>query len=839
MLPILLLRCTVCHGPRRTEGDLDLSSREAMLRGGKSGPAIVPGNAEQSLLVQRVRAEEMPPRRRLVEVSVKTMAPSELAVLERWIESGAAIADAVVGAAPGGAAPATDDDPSDDDRSFWAFQPPPPRLAVPVVRDRARVQGPIDAFVSRQLEKQGLSLAPEADRRTLIRRATFDLTGLPPTPQEIEAFVAAPGAAYERLIDRLLASTRYGERWGRIWLDVAGYADSEGKTEQDMFRPHAYRYRDYVVRAHNDDKPFDRFLVEQIAGDELADYENADLITQTLYDNLVATGFLRQGPDGTWANVTAFVPDRLEVVADAIDVLGRGVLGLTLNCARCHAHKFDPVSQHDYYRMAAMLKGAYDEHDWLKPQPPPSGADGGDDVRFLPYVTTEERREWDEAVGSIEAQVAKHEKALEAETVKFQRRYGDEQTEAAKKLKEEGIREQLKEAFPEFKIAAEEIEKKISVLKKSKPRAPWMRALWDRGIPSPTYLLRRGDYLSAREPIAPGIPAVFREPGADVSIAPPWPGANKSGRRLALARWLVQPRHPLTARVAVNRIWKYHFEHGLVRSLGNFGRTGTRPSHPELLDWLASEFVRGGWSMKALHRSIMISAVYRQTSAISAEARERDPRNVLLSRFPLKRLEAESLRDSILFVAGRLDETPFGPSDAVDVRSDGLVTAVGTSRGWRRSIYVRQRRKQIPTILEAFDLPQMNPNCLERPNSTVATQALHLLNNRRIQELAGAFATRLVEEPLVQKSIVQKSLLQEPGDGVGSRIEHAFWLALGRAPTTPERAATIETYERLLELWRSDRGEGNDVADPGDAPRRALENICHALINSAEFIHVD
>ncbi len=364
VLPLLLLRCTSCHGRQRKEGDLDLRSRAGMLKGGKSGPAIVPSKSDESLLVKRVRAEEMPPRPRLVEAMVKPMEPAELAKLVRWIDLGAP--DAV--AEPDLAGTAEDPLVSAADRDFWAFQRPQssPR---PAVAHADRVRNPIDAFVLAKLEEKGLSLSPETDRRTLIRRASFDLTGLPPEPAEVEAFLADTStSAYERLIDRLLASPRYGERWGRHWLDVAGYADCEGRREQHLPRNFAWRYRDYVIRSFNADKPYDRFLVEQIAGDELVDYENATVRTQQLEDCVVATGFLRMAPDPTWANLTGFVPDRLEVIADAIDVLGSGVMGLTFKCARCHSHKFDPIPQRDYYRLAATLKGAYDEHDWLKPQ---------------------------------------------------------------------------------------------------------------------------------------------------------------------------------------------------------------------------------------------------------------------------------------------------------------------------------------------------------------------------------------------------------------------------------------------------------------------------------------
>ncbi|HEV3025061.1 MAG TPA: DUF1549 domain-containing protein, partial [Pirellulales bacterium] len=325
IVPLMLLRCAACHGARKQEAGLDLRSKAAMQKGGKSGPAIVPGDADASLLVRRIRAGEMPPHARLVEASVKPMAPGEVEKLVRWIDEGASEtpADALQAMAE------TEKGVTDEDRQFWSFRSPRP-ATVPNVKHADRVRNPIDAFVLEQLEAHGLSLAPEASREVLLRRASFDLTGLPPTPEEVEAFLADDDPrAYETLIERLLASPRYGERWGRHWLDLAGYADSEGKREQDLPRKAAYRYRDYVIRALNADKPYDRFLLEQLAGDELADYEHAAEITGELYDNLVATGFLRMAPDATWANITGFVPDRLEVIGDELDVLGSSLMGLT------------------------------------------------------------------------------------------------------------------------------------------------------------------------------------------------------------------------------------------------------------------------------------------------------------------------------------------------------------------------------------------------------------------------------------------------------------------------------------------------------------------------------
>jgi hypothetical protein len=656
-------------------------------------------------------------------------------------------------------------------------------VTVPSVRQAGKVHNPIDAFILQKLEQKGLTLSPEADRLTLMRRAYLDLTGLPPEPAEVRAHLADRALdAYEKMIDRLLASPRYGERWGRYWLDLAGYADSEGKREQDLPRPHAWRYRDYVIRSFNADKPFDRFLLEQLAGDELADYEHAAEITPELYDNLVATGFLRMTPDATWANITGFVPDRLDVIADEIDVLGSAVLGLTMKCARCHSHKFDPIPHRDYYRMLDVFKGAYDEYDWLKPDVRPGLGPVSQDVlggRHLPHVTSAERRDWEAHNANIQREID----AL--------RSPGDKKDKA--------------------------IQDKVRALQAKRLPEPRVQALWDRGEPSPTYIYRRGDPLSTGRLVGPGVPSVLTDGKTPFEVKPPWPGAKQTGRRLAFARWLVRPDHPLTARVAVNRLWKHHFGTGIVKSLGNFGKAGTPPTHPELLDWLAGEFVRRGWSVKAMHRLMMTSAAYRQSSAVTPEMRKLDAENALLSRMPLTRLDAEALYDTLLLVAGRLDETRFGPGDPVQARPDGLITPAGTDRGWRRIIYVQQTRKQIPTHLENFDFPQMNPNCVERRHSTVAPQALHLMNNGMVLRLAEYFAGRV---------------RREAGADPAKQVEAVYLTALSRFPTDEEKQVGVAALEKLAGRW----AENGDRATAG---LRALTTYCHAVVNSAEFLYVD
>lgn len=789
VLPILYLRCTVCHGGRVQEAGLDLRTRASLIKGGKSGSVIVPGQPQESLLLKRIHAEEMPPRARLTEAMVKPLEAIEITRLTEWIEQGAPEID-------------TPEEPKHidadplvrpEDRRFWSFQPPKrpqvPQVTVgsttlPASDGAGSIPHPVDAFVLAQLAKQGLGLSPAAEPLTLLRRATLDLTGLPPTVAEIQEFLdetndASQGGlrgAYSRLIDRLLDSPRYGERWGRIWLDIAGYSDCEGRREQHLPRPFVWRYRDYVIRSLNADKPYDRFLLEQLAGDDLADYRNASEITQEIEDNLVATAFLRMAPDPTWANLTGFVPDRLEVMADSLDVLGSGIMGLSFKCARCHTHKFDPIPQRDYFRLVAIFKGAYDEHNWLKPERIGFGGalSASLSERSLPFVTTSERNQWMARTAELDRQIAELQKSPDSPDAK----------------------------------------QKIQALQSQKSREPQIFALWDDGDPSPTYLYRRGDYLTPGPLVEPELPSALNYDNSRLNPQPPYPGAQSTGRRLAFARWLTRANNPLTARVLVNRIWFHHFGRGIVTSLGNFGAAGERPSHPELLDWLACEFTENKWSLKKLHRLLMTSATYQQSSLVSPVASERDPDNRWFSRMPLRRVDAEQLRDSLLFVAGTLDETRFGPPEPVQLRGDGAVLL-----GKRRSVYMQQLRKSPVTLLESFDLPQMNPNCLERKESLVAPQALQLLNDGSVRELATHVANRVWDDSMTSVQLLQKMSRQLLGRDLQSTeldaCQNAFE-ALANEPLAPENLAMGKSARQL-----------------------ALQTIAHTLINSAAFLYID
>ncbi len=846
--PLMLLRCAVCHGLRVQEGGLDLRTKTSMLKGGKSGPAIVLGRPKESLLLKRIHSGEMPPKKLMRSANVRPMESGELAQLARWIELGAP----EVQIQPDVASTTPDPLVSDEDRQHWAFQTPQ-RPKLPTVASESLVQNPIDAFVLHKLEDRGLSLNPPADKLALIRRASFDLLGLPPAQDEVERFLADESPdAYARLIDRLLQSPHYGERWARHWLDLAGYADSEGKRSADPLRPYAYKYRDYVIRSLNADKPYDRFLTEQIAGDELEDLAGKQQLTQAQLDNLIATGFLRMAPDGTGSDPVNFVEERIEVISDEIDVFSSGVLGLTMKCARCHTHKYDPLPQRDYYRLTAVFRGAFDEHDWLKPNITRGQSQDKGPGRFLYMGSADEFAEVAEEVAKLKDQrkeIQQQLKAIEAEvrqqyTEKQLAALSDEvredvkqmlstpaadrdeaQQELAKKF-EKKLRPSTKELanLPDYKKQADPLNKRLTALDKTPVPDVRIRALWDRGDPSPAYMYRRGDPLQPARLVGPGVPSVLTDGKTPFDVQPPWPGAKKSGRRLALAKWLTQPDNPLTARVMINRVWYHHFGRGIVDSLTNFGKLAATPTHPELLDYLATEFVgEQDWSLKQLHRMIMTSATYQQSSLADEDRLALDPDGSLLSRMPLRRLSAEELRDSMLAVSGTLNTRQFGEPDPVTVRKDGLVTVKpADGGGYRRSIYVLQRRTTVPTVLETFDLPQMNPNCAERTSSTVAQQALYMLNNGRVLELSEALAARIA---------------QAAGTDHARQIDQLFRTAISRPPTDAERELLLEQYAALIAVWSEQAGADEAIKKPAEA--LALESLCHTVLNSAAFLYVD
>ncbi len=826
IIPIMLLRCTTCHGPQLRRGNLDLRDKAAMLKGGDSGPAIVPGKPDESLAIQRIEQQLCPPKGQLLKYFVKRPTATETGKFREWIAAGAPEEDIK----PDIATHESDPLISDEERKHWAFQP---ARKIRIPDTDAPTANPIDAFVIRKLRERKLDFSPAAGRYQLIRRAFIDLIGLPPALDELSRWRGARDADwFARLIDDLLDSPRYGERWGRHWLDLAGYADSEGGVSSDPVRKVAWKYRDYVIKSFNTDKGYDRFLLEQLAGDELIDHEKAAVITEEMVENLIATGFLRMGIDQTGSRTMNFVPERIGVIADAISVLGSAVMGLTMECARCHSHKYDPIPHRDYYRLKATLQGAFDEYDWL------SFKD-----RSIQLGTVEQRARHQSInppllaqIKKLESRLKKAESDLRLETLRLHHPSLSEtdrqetlvafkKADNQRSLRQRNLVEMLQraEVIPDSKQPPDVLHRRndivaltreISRIRDRLVPSLELRALWDRGRPSPTYILRRGEYNKPGRLVGPGIPAVLTDGRTPFEIEPPFPnGTPKTGRRLAFARWLTAPDNPLTARVMVNRIWKHHFGEGIVGTLDNLGTQGERPTHPELLDWLAGEFVKQGWSIKAMHRLMMNSRTYRQSSLTTDEHLRLDPRNQLLSRMPLRRMDAEALRDSLLFVSGRLETRSGGPPDDVSVDREGLVSVNPTADGnWRRSVYAQYRRTEIPTLLGTFDYPEMGPNCVSRSVSIISPQSLMLLNNSRVHELSASFAKR------VRKIAGAK---QESGN----LIDTAYRLAISRTPDEEERQLGIES---LRELERKS----------GDS-ETAFETYCHTLLNSAAFIYID
>ncbi len=839
VLPILQMRCVTCHGKRRREGDLDLRTIASRLEGGRSGPALVPGKPEASLMFQRIAMGEMPPPHMLYDSNVKSPTDAEVETLRKWIASGAQPAPTRVVEVRG-----ADSSFTAKDREFWSLQSPN-RPRAPKVKHAAWVRNPIDAFLLQELEEKGLPYSDEADRLDLLRRAYIDLVGMPPTVSEIEAYVSDDRPdAYERMIDGLLESPHYGERWAQHWLDLAGYADSEGIIDADKVRPHAWRFRDSVIRALNQDKPYDRFVAEQLAGDELVDHKDLREAPQDTIDILAATGFLRMTPDGTYAPANGSLAERMDVIADAVHVLGSTVLGLTVGCARCHSHKYDPIPQRDYYQVSAVLQTAFDPYDWVPPT-----------ERLLAVGLTSEWKEASQHNEPIEAEIERLQAALKEKAEPIRRQVLDERLanlpESVRqdliRLEQTPIEQQteiqrylarkfsdvlriddikLEKRSAEFKAFRETTHKALDEAKNKLKPEPRIRALYDMGgEPSAVYLLGRGEAQSLLERVAPNVPSVLGVGLAPFQPERPWNHDGASGNRLALARWLTQPDHPLTARVMVNRIWLHHFGRGLVETPANFGRTGAPPSHPELLDWLATEFVRTGWSIKAMHRLMMTSTAYRQNSQVSDRALAMDLDNTLLSRMRLRRMSAEALYDSILRATGRLDPTPFGPPDQVTTKDSGEIVVNGTKKGWRRAVYVLKRRKTPATLLDVFDLPQLTPNCTERSQSTVATQALQMMNGATVRGHARYLAARLMDA--------------FPNDRE-NQIEQLYLRTLTRSPIRQEVESAQQTLDDLEGQWR-----GHLEDDSHDAPRdftarwSALGSLAHALLSSAEFLYVD
>lgn len=676
------------------------------------------------------------------------VSPQEIATIERWIAAGAQTARAEPEAlAPGLGI-------SDEERAWWAFQPIQRPEVPPTASARSRT--PIDAFLETAMPP-GLAFSPDADKRTLLKRAYFDLLGLPPTPDEVEQFLADDSpTAYEQLIERLLASPHYGERWARHWLDAAGYADSDGATTQDAVRAWAYKYRDYVIRALNDDKPFDRFLHEQLAGDELAGPLSGDLTPEQI-ELLTATGYLRMAADGTSSGDNS--PEaRNQVVSDTLKIVTSSLLGVTVACAQCHDHRYDPIPQTDYYALRAVFEPALDYQAWRT-----------SDERHVSLYTAANRQQAADieaeaqkiAAERAEKQAVYMAEALEKELTKYEEPLRGELRSAYQTAPEQrsDAQKQLLEKNPSVNLspgvlyqynqaAADDLKKfdeKISAVRAQKPAEEFLRALVEPAGHAPeTKLFHRGDYRQPLQTVNPGTLSVCSPDAGRTEFPPKCSELPTTGRRLAFARWLTSDSNPLTARVLVNRVWMHHFGRGLVSTPADFGRLGTLPSHPELLDWLAAEFRESGWSLKKLHRTILLSTAYRQASRRLPELETLDASNRYYWRQNVVRLDAEALRDRALAVTGVLDRALFGPPIPVKEDDSGQVVAGDAPR---RSLYSLQRRTQPVALMQAFDAPVMQTNCEVRPASTVATQSLMLMNGEFWLSQGAKLADRAQAEP--------------------------------------------------------------------------------------------
>ncbi|MCA9248668.1 MAG: PSD1 domain-containing protein, partial [Planctomycetales bacterium] len=886
--PLLVEHCNQCHGRNKQEGELRLDSLDAMLTGGDSGPAIVPGEVDESLLIEAVRYEsyEMPPSGQLDEKSIN--------VLVEWIAMGAPWPKPNPNQLPelsGGS------EFSEEDRSFWAFQPVR-NWAVPAVDDHRWSTNPIDQFVYDRLQEEGLEPAPEADRVTLMRRAYFDLIGLPPTPEEVEAFVEDKSAdAYAKLIDRLLESPHYGEKWGRYWLDLVRYAETHG-YERDSTKPFAWRYRDYVIDSLNQDKPYDQFLREQLAGDEFA---------QPTAETLIATGYYRLG---IWDDEPADRPQaKYDVLDDIVSTTGQVMLGMSIGCARCHEHKKDPIPQEDYYRLLGVFHGITDmnrenlvqidaeglsesavaarnarfsreealrrdlgkieadfEKAWAAEQAAAGAASPANPVVYVAdsretpqawaFLLSEPTADWIEpgyddaawprsgggfgnpatpgstvgtgwnttdiwlrttflakAIPRALTLTIHHDENVEVylngerifAATGYLREYRKVEL-PAKALQalvtgrnvlavhcsqtgggqfiDVGLAESGDALSPAQQFARHarrllgedrlaqhnRLQRELAALKKQQAEEASLKvmAVQERGAP-PTHVLVRGNAHVPGEQVEPGVPlALGGESIQGEAAATP---NQTSGKRLAFAQWLTSKENPLAARVIANRLWQFHFGRGIVPTANDFGRLGEAPTHPELLDWLASELTAGGWKLKAMHRTIMLSSAYRMASGDRAYELEADPANNLFWRFNMRRLTAEEIRDSILAVNGSLNLNMGGPSVYPEMPAAILATSSRPHAAWshspaeeqaRRSIYVFVKRSLVYPVLADFDLADTDSSCAVRFTTTVPTQSLMMLNSE--------FASR-------EAAVLAERLRRETPDDVAGQVRRALSLA--------------------------------------------------------------
>jgi len=790
---ILATQCVSCHGAAKM-GGLDLRSRETMLQGGARGAAIVPGKATDSILFQAVERKgtlAMPPGK-------KALSESEVATIRGWIDAGAKWGEAAIQAQP----------------TWWSFQ----KLKRPTVPPGA--SSPIDAFVLAKLKEQKLVPVGKAGRRALLKRLSINMLGIPPTPEELESFEADRSPdAYAKVVDRMLASPRYGERWGRHWLDVVRYADTGG-FETDIYFPNAWRYRDYVIQSLNEDKAYDRFVKEQLAGDELypddLDLDGGFKIPESKVKNLnatIGTGMYTIGP--AYHEAALFGGQvRYEWLTDVVDTTGEAFFGLTLGCARCHNHKFDPITQKDYHAMMAVFAGSEEKEVPVVSQFATFGLKSG----YPSWLKVEELK------GAIQRiDQAARKRVVDAVRQRFgadvlaaydtavDKRSVPQRTLAAKleaALTEAGLQENAEGKEADIPLTAKESEEREALVVdlgkaalKANPVAQTATVLGHAAVTPTIHITHRGDWRAKGEAVGPAFPAMLAG-GKTIDDDPD----KKLARRKALALWLSEPDHPLTARVMVNRVWHWHFGRGIVGTPNDFGRQGEEPTHPELLDWLASEFVSQGWSLKKLHRMILLSETYQRSTEAHEGNAKVDANNRFLWRMNRQRLDAETLRDSVLAVSGDLN-LKMGGRPVIPKLSKEEYTVMWARNQWpeamderehtRRSVYLYVKRTFPMPMLSTFDTPDSSMSCSRRDNTTVAPQALTLMN--------GDFMVGQA------KQLAAKLRSAYPGS-TAKQVETAWQRILGRLPKPAERekAATV-----------------------------SLEQICLALLNTNEFVYLD
>ena len=804
--PLLKAACWSCHAGDDPSGGLDLTARDKVLKGGVSGSAVSLDKPADSLLLRAIHFDgrQMPPQGKL--------SPDKIAVLERWVAlglpwgapKGASNGTAIAPPVPHGPPPV-----NAETMRWWAFQPVK-RPALPAVKKaNGWVKTPVDAFVLAKLQANGFVPAPPASRPALLRRAYFDLWGLPPSPAEVQAFVADKSPqAWAKVVDRLLASPHYGERWGRHWLDLVRYAETNS-FERDGDKPFVWRYRDYVIQSFNNDKPYDRFVREQLAGDEMPG---------ATPDSLIATGYYRLGQ---WDDEPSDPEQaRADEIDDIVSTSAQTFLGLTVGCARCHDHKIDPIPQKDYYRFAAFFQNMNRY-----------GLRSGESVaeRSLRSIDSQEEQEryaheataYQASLAGLEKQITAIEDLIKPDLGGGERDdFKNEQNRLPILKKRVGRLLTQKQADDYVRLTGER-----DRLRKAPPKGLEMALCITEAGPTcaeQTHVLLRGSAHAPGDVVEPGFLSVLAPPSPHYTNL--GPNAQSTGRRLALADWLADPKNPLTARVMANRVFQYHFGRGIVRTSSNFGFLGSAPTHPELLDYLASELVRDGWHLKPLHRLLLMSSTYQMSSqatpATMARARVKDPENDLLWRVDMRRLEAEEVRDSVLACNGSLNPKSYGPSILVTLPKEVLAGQSIPGSGWgesppeeqaRRSVYIKVKRSLAVPLLASYDAADVDNTCPVRFSTTQPTQALGMLNSTFLGQQSKVFA-----------AYTQRIVGSDPAH----QVRFVLWRTLQRPPT----GAEIKRGTALMAALRREDGQ------PADG---ALERFCLVALNLNEFVYLD